>query len=199
MSEEVNGKPLDEILYERAPERRALQRARIAAARAKRKENFELHKSGLSAKQVRLVHNIALGLPHYEAYKQAGYGTPETTQAGASHAVCIMMRMPKMASYLAELKEASYLENVLSLAEKRSFLADVVRTPVGALSLQDKLAQRVRYHQGEMVELCMPDKLKAVELDARLAGELKDNAVNVNVGLALVNERLAALNLPKDA
>ena len=49
----------------------------------------------------------------------------------------------------------------------------------------------MRYDKGEMVELVMPDKLKALELDVRLAGEPKDNAVNVNVGLALVNDRLA--------
>jgi regulator of protease activity HflC (stomatin/prohibitin superfamily) len=78
-------------------------------------------------------------------------------------------------------------------------LADVVRTPIGKMTIDDKLAQRVRYHNGEMVELAMPDKIKAVELDAKLAGELKDSGMSVNVGLALVNERLQNITLPRDA
>jgi hypothetical protein len=42
---------------------------------------------------------------------------------------------------------------------------------------------------------------KAVELDARLSGELKDSGVAINVGMQLVNERLnsPALDLPKNA
>ena len=193
----VNGKPLDEIIYEQG----RVRRERMAELRAKRRENFESHKSGLSARQVRLAQNVSLGMPHFDAYRQAGYGTSLTTVNQASQAVCGMMAQPRMKAYLRELQESAYLANVLSLAEKRSFLADVVRTPVGKLTTEDKLAQRVRYHKGEMVELAMPDKIKALELDARLSGELKENNLSVNVGVALVNERLKTIGetLPKDA
>ena len=162
-------------------------------------ESFEVHKTGLSQKQIRLCHNISLGMPQHEAYRMAGYGTETTDKAAASVAVCKMIQMPRMKAYLQELQESSYLANVLSLAEKRSFLADVVRTGVGQITVHDKLAQRVRYHKGELVEIAMPDKVKALELDSRLAGELRDNAVNVNVGLQSCEREAEKLVLPKDA
>src|SRR4029077_16515078 len=196
---EINGKPLDEILYQRGKEHHVHSHAHMMKMRAARKEGFEVHKSGLSGKQVRLCHLVSLGTPYADAYRQAGYGNANTPTITCTHNATSILKNPRVAKYMAELQESAFLANVLSLAEKRSFLADVVRTSVGELTLQDKLAQRVRYHKGEMVELAMPDKIKAVELDARLAGELKENSMHVNVGLALVNERLANINLPKDS
>jgi hypothetical protein len=55
---------------------------------------------------------------------------------------------------------------------------------------------------GELVEIQMPDKLRAAELDAKLSGELSENGVSLNIGLNLVNERLLAIDekvLPRDA
>jgi hypothetical protein len=196
---EINGKPFDEVLYDRGREHESIMRQRAIKMRAARKENFEIHKTGLSGKQVRLCHLVALGTPYADAYRQAGYGDASTPKVTATNNAYGILKNPRVAKYFSELQESAYLANVLSLAEKRSFLADVVRTSVGELTLQNKLAQRVRYHKGEMVELSMPDKIKAVELDAKLAGELKENSMHVNVGLALVNERLANINLPKDA
>ena len=77
------------------------------------------------------------------------------------------------------------MSDVGSLAEKRSFLADVARTPIGKVGLDNKLASAARWHNGELVEVRMPDKIKAVELDAQLAGELHDNGLAINVGLQL--------------
>lgn len=66
--------------------------------------------------------------------------------------------------------------DVLTLAEKRKFLASIVRTPIGQVTESSPLAQKVKRRtdkdgsQTEEIEL--PGKLKALELDAHLAGEL---------------------------
>lgn len=112
------------------------------------------------------------------------------------HHGCRLLSEPKVKEYLASLREAAFLANVLSLAEKRSFLADIVRTPVGKVDINDKLAQGVRYNKGELQELKMPDKIGALRLDAQLAGELVEKSATVNVGVQMINNRLEALNLP---
>lgn len=61
----------------------------------------------------------------------------------------------------------------LSLKEKRQFLAEVVRTPVGQVDGQSKLCQSVKLTE-TLTEYKMPDKLRALELDAKLAGELTE-------------------------
>lgn len=69
---------------------------------------------------------------------------------------------------------------VLSLAEKRTFLRSVVTTPIGQVDENSPLAQSVKRraittrngdtcHEAE-IKTC--DKLRALELDARLAREL---------------------------
>lgn len=69
----------------------------------------------------------------------------------------------------------------LSLIEKREYLASIVRTPVGEVNENSKLAQKVkRRHRTDKdgsstaeEEIELPGKLKAIELDAKLAGELE--------------------------
>lgn len=63
---------------------------------------------------------------------------------------------------------------VLSIAEKRLFLAEVVRTPSGAIDKNSKLCQEWSETHGEhssSTKLKMPDKLAAIKLDNDLAGE----------------------------
>lgn len=171
--------------------------ARRREKKLKKGDEFDINE--ISPRQARLCHLISLGMANNTAYFEAGYGSPTTTPAAASTAANSILREPKVKAYMQHLREASFLANVLTLAEKRSFLADVVRTPVGSIGKDDKLAQVLRFHKGEMTEIRMPDKLKAVELDAKLAGELAENQVAVNIGMQLVNDRLAAIDLPRDA
>lgn len=66
------------------------------------------------------------------------------------------------------------------MSEKRSFLRSVVTTPIGGITEHSVLAQSFKRssrtsRDGATVddyELRMPDKLRALELDAKLAGEL---------------------------
>ena len=92
---------------------------------------------------------------------------------------------------------------VLTLAEKRRFLRLVVLTPISAVNEDSILCQKVEYSVGSprratrggpanpgthetdrdsrTMKVTMPDKLRAIELDAKLAGELREQVVLVEV------------------
>ena len=175
------------------------KRARAEKHRAERTAQGQLFEEGLRPRQARFAHLVSLGMPTGQAYIEAGYlrngKIPDAREA--MHHGCRLLAEPKVKAYLSHLRETAFLANVLSLAEKRSFLADIVRTPIGKVDINDKLAQGVRYRDGEMQELKMPDKISALKLDAQLAGELVEKSTQVNVGLQLVNTRLESLDLPK--
>lgn len=84
-----------------------------------------------------------------------------------------------MKAEAAVVMAAENAENVMSMVERREFLAKVVRTPVGEVDSNHVLAQEVtkRYDSnGNMLSetVRMPSKLDAVELDAKLAGDLSN-------------------------
>lgn len=176
------------------------KRLKMERIREERKQQGKLFEEGLRPRQARFCHLVSLGLPTGQAYIEAGYlqkdgkipDALEASQHGSR-----LLGEPKVKQYLSSLRETAFLANVLSLAEKRSFLADIVRTPIGTVDISDKLAERVRYKDGEIQELHMPSKLMALKLDAQLAGELIEKSTQVNIGLAMVNNRLDSLNLPK--
>ena len=176
------------------------KRARAEKHRAERTAQGQLFEEGLKPRQARFVHLVSLGMPTGQAYVEAGYLAKNgkiPDQREAMHHGCRLLAEPKVKAYLSHLRETAFLANVLSLAEKRSFLADVVRTPIGKVDINDKLACGVRYRDGEMQELKMPDKISALKLDAMLAGELAERNPQINIGLQLVNNRLDNLDLPK--
>jgi phage terminase small subunit len=176
------------------------KRARAEKHRAERAAQGKLFEEGLRPRQARFCHLLSLGMPTGQAYIEAGYLRKDgkiPDARDAMHHGCRLLQEPKVKAYYTSLRETAFLANVLSLAEKRSFLADIVRTPVGKVDVNDKLAQGVRYKDGEMIELKIPDKISALKLDAQLAGELVEKSTQVNVGLQLVNARLETLELPK--
>jgi len=65
---------------------------------------------------------------------------------------------------------------LLTMHERRAFTAAVARTPIGRVDENSPLAQKVRRRVGKdgttIEEIAMPDKLRAVELDAKLSGDL---------------------------
>lgn len=86
----------------------------------------------------------------------------------------------------AEIKRALGSESVpvfLTLADKRQFMRDLVTQDVRtALAQKPHLVQRLKVRERVMedgtvertTEITLPDKLRAVELDAKLAGELRE-------------------------
>jgi len=93
-----------------------------------------------------------------------------------------------------DLREAADHVAVLQLQEKRAYLGRVVRTAIADVDEHSTLCQSwsrrrvVRKgaapeagadtEQWEVTEIRMPDKLKAIELDSRLSGELDGRSAN---------------------
>lgn len=100
---------------------------------------------------------------------------------------------PKMRHYekliIAEASKRAEENAVMSTMERRKFLADVVRTPLGKLNENSPLVQEktsiVTKDGGEIVKLRGCDKLAAVELDSKLAGDISNGGTNVQVGINL--------------
>lgn len=72
----------------------------------------------------------------------------------------------------------------LDIAERRSFLAMVVRTPIGSVTKDSPLCQSykiVTNETGGSEEFKMPDKIRALVEDAKLAGDYIDPGTTVNV------------------
>ena len=90
---------------------------------------------------------------------------------------------------IADASKRAEENAVMSTMERRKFLADVVRTPLGKLDENSPLVQEktsiVTKDGGEIVKLRGCDKLTAVELDSKLAGDISNGGTNVQVGINL--------------
>jgi hypothetical protein len=92
---------------------------------------------------------------------------------------------------IKELQAPLEVKRVLSMSEKREFLASVVRTPIGNVDETSPLAQSVKYSGDGGKEIKMPGKLEALKLDAQLAGELTDRGES----LTMININLMGMEL----
>lgn len=108
-----------------------------------------------------------------------------------------MMKKPEILARVAwfakrveeQLKEEAE-DVVMTIVEKRKFLARVVRTAAGELTEDSDLCQEWSESVSEMgssKKVKMPDKLKAIQIDNDLAGE----GENAKLGTAV--EALAKL------
>lgn len=145
------------------------------------------HARNITKRQQDFCRYLAAGTPQWRAYEMAGYGT--TTRRASEVAGSRLIRRPTVAAYFRSLMQATWSKDFLSLAEKRNFNANIVRTPVGELTEFHPLAQEVKRkvftdkdgNTSEEVTIKMPSKLEAAKFDAQLAGELDERA-QVNVG-----------------
>ena len=168
-------------------------------------------KKPLNTRQERFAQLVAQGIPAAQAYVEAGY-----TCRGNSAAVngFYLLRTPRVEARVAEIQElaASLGIALLTIVEKRRFLAEVVRTPAGSVGPESWLCQAFyekvkggRNQDGETVLLRrrvkMPDKLRAIELDSKLAGHFPKAAAEaveavarpVKVNLEAIREAVARL------
>jgi phage terminase small subunit len=128
----------------------------------------------LNPRQERFAQLVAGGMPASRAYREAGYsakGTASETCAAK------LLRIAKVASYVAtlrmEAKEKGETAAYLTLEEKRKFLRELVTTPVGDVDEKSPLCQSFKFTK-DGHEYKLPDKLRALELDAKLAGEMTE-------------------------
>lgn len=145
----------------------------------------------LTPKEREFCRFLATGIPVYKAFFQAGYKA--TTNKYASMKGSAISARPNCAKYIAELKEANWLSSVMSIAEKRALMAEIARAKPQDINEESAVASISidgdgnRSLQGPKVS----DKLKAIELDARISGELsQENDSRTQIAIQLINDRL---------
>lgn len=155
-------------------------------------------KSAYNAAALRMeafVCAIIEGMSPKDAYKKAGYA-PKSERVAVACASKMLARADVQAR-IEQLRKASTVASVLTLAEKRRFLALVVRTPLSAVDEASVLAQEYTAG-GDKVRIKMVDKLRAIELDSKLAGELtggvtQNNEDGAPIPAADVDGRVASI------
>ncbi|WP_265594732.1 terminase small subunit [Haloferula sp. BvORR071] len=166
----------------------------------------------LNPRQEKFAQLVAQGLPASQAYVEAGYSKqqPDATANG-----CLLLKTPRVAARVAEIQNlaASLDTTLLTIVEKRRFLAEVVHTPVGSIGPDSRLCQEFYEktkkrttattqaggtpsddNAAETVtdptteadtvilwrRIKMPDKLRAIDLDSKLAGHFPKAAAGLD-------------------
>ena len=129
----------------------------------------------LTTKQRRFVENyVTKDLSIAESVRRAGYlFKSDRTEDYGSYG-CKLLKQDRISSYVAKLREKAFSREVLTFSEKRAWLARAVRTSVGEIHEGSDLAQEVTITEGKegtSRKVRAVDKLRALELDSRLAGD----------------------------
>lgn len=119
-------------------------------------------------KHERFAQLVATGKALGPAYREV-YGDIR----GARQAGSRLLSDVDIKQRVAEIQSKSEGKAVLTIAEKREFLRRVVVTPIGQVDEESDLCQSAEYSDTGR-KFKMPDKLKAIELDAKLAGEFTE-------------------------
>lgn len=131
-----------------------------------------------------------------EAIGKDSIKVPKSSAKKSGFGKWMNARMKAYEDAVQEMARNAALGNaVMSQAERRMICAQIVRTPAGQVTADSSLAQSVKTTIGEygsMTEVKMPDKLRALELDAKLSGDLKDGgggggSVNITIEGVLKN------------
>lgn len=135
-------------------------------------------REALTPEQAAFADLILSGRNQTDAYREAYQCADNSAWTGGWR----MLRIAEVSAYLHAVRELAARDTAMSLAEKRAFLAGVVRTSPAELIDEEgnvrpelaHFAQRIVIREDEdgsrTVAVEMPNKLKAVELDSKLAG-----------------------------
>ncbi len=197
--------PKEVVPTAKSPEKRPAPKCAKTEAPKPEPTQAPKKERGLNSRQEIFCAEYAGGKTATEAYRLA-YGNTKTAEAASSRLLTVV----KVAERIAALQQAAAATAVLSLAEKRQYLRRVVMTPLSNVDETSDLCQAAEYEvtggiRGKLrrgnadqgneeeepekttVKIKMPDKLRAIELDAKLAGELReqvDHKHGVDEGVA---------------
>jgi hypothetical protein len=131
----------------------------ISTARKSKRKNSKkmgLHDGKLLPQHELFCQNLIKGMTQQAAYLAAGYKcTERSAQANAS----ALLASPKIMAYMAELREKAEKEAVMDVTEKRQTLANIAR---------------------DAVDMKPVDRMRAIDLDAKLAGHYAPEELNIN-------------------
>jgi len=127
--------------------------------------------NGLNDRQRRFASLIVKGAPAKVAYQKS---FPKCKAAVTAEVEgCKLLKNSKVAAYIKKLRdednEKLAMDRIISKQETLEFLTTVIRTPAGAVGVNDSLCQSYKHTEKEH-EIKMPDKLKAVEKVCKILG-----------------------------
>jgi len=129
----------------------------------------------LNTRQKKFLENhLIKGMSIAESVRRAGYSIKSGRSEDYSSWGCRILKTPRVASEVQKIREKAFSREALSYAEKRAFLARAVRTSVGEIHEGSDLAQEVTITEGKegtSRRVKAVDKLRALELDSKLAGD----------------------------
>jgi phage terminase small subunit len=133
--------------------------------------------ASLTPRREMFCHHVAAGMTQTNAYRQA-FSTPNGAKYATVSASKLMKR-EDIQQRIEELKEYVMASRALSKNEKRAFLADIVRTPIGEIDEKSPLAKEVTYDITDrpdgstttVKKVKAHDKLAALAEDSKLSGD----------------------------
>jgi hypothetical protein len=108
---------------------------------------------------------------------------PNTKNATARNYASTLLAKRHIKAEVKRLQDEQFIASLLGMEERRQFLADLTRAePQTVLASKPHLAQAVDIVRRtkpngdveEVIRVKLGDKLRAIELDARLSGELRE-------------------------
>ena len=125
------------------------------------------------------AHLIVAGMSQENAYRQAI--SAKAARATARSKGSVIANLPGVKAYIKELRDASWTAEALSYAEKRAYLAQVVRTPIGTITEMSPLATEVVYEENGSKKVKMFSKATAIAEDNKMAGDYYADREGLNI------------------
>ena len=140
-----------------------------------------------NARHERFAQLVAAGASGASAYRDAGYSAK-----GARQGAVNLMSKANIKERIREILAKVEKKTLLTIEERRQFLADVVRAEVSKIPLNSHLIQSIKTGK-DGTEIRLPDKVKSLELDAKMAGELVEKQETSHVLPGSLEEAIASL------
>jgi hypothetical protein len=139
----------------------------------------------LNARQRKFAELVARGdMPVHKCYMECYACDSEKAARASSNR---LISKAQVANYIRELQAKSETEAVMSLETKRRLLAEIVNTPAEAVTPSSRLCQAFAVNTASgQVSVKMLDKMKALDMDNRLAGHYEDS-IRIDGDSPLVN------------
>ena len=133
----------------------------------------------INPQQQKFVNSVASGDSATTAYINV-YGCQKGSAASAASR---LMSQPNIREELDRLKVAAQKKTFINIDQKRAMLAEIIMTPAWNLDPKSPLAQSVKIKRKtlpdgtveEDITVRMPCKLRAMEIDTKLSGELNQS------------------------
>lgn len=146
----------------------------------------------LTTKQKRFAENhVIKSMSIAESVRRAGYAIKSGRSEDYGSLGCKILKTDRVAAYVSKLREKAFKKDLLSVAEKRAFLARAVRADASNPD-PDLVQEMVETHgeHGSVKRVKLVSKLEAINIDNKMAGDNfadRQDQTQANPFLFLVN------------